>query len=172
MDSVGRLLLRFLLVPLGALLAILVAVAVVVMANWRAVTALAAADVERQGDYVLALVAAGPELMLLLSAVATLTLTVAAVGVLIAEAFALRSWIFHAANGGLATWIGWSLAGRTDDGLRAITDPTALVAAGLAGGLAYWLVAGSTSGFFRPWRERPARPPSGEIAGVDRPPPP
>ncbi|MDC7787891.1 hypothetical protein PQJ75_29990 [Rhodoplanes sp. TEM] len=151
MDDVGRLLLRFLLVPLGGLIALMVAIAVVVAANWGAVQTLAAADPERQGDFFIALVTAAPELMMMLAATATYALAVAAVGVLIAEVFAVRSCIFHAANGGLAAGIGWSLA-ATEGGMRALSTPISLVAAGLAAGLAYWLVAGSTSGFFKPRR--------------------
>ena len=74
----------------------------------------------------------------------------AAVGVLIAEAFAIRSWIYHAANGGLAAWIGWSLMQDVQNEYRFLTEPRIMVAAGLAGGLAYWLVAGWTAGFWKP----------------------
>ncbi|RAI35856.1 hypothetical protein [Rhodoplanes roseus] len=158
MDDVGRLLLRILLVPLGALVALMVAITVVVAANWGAVQTLAAAGPERQGDFFFALVAAAPELMAMLAATATYALAVATVGVLIAEVFAVRSWIFHAANGGLAAFIGWSLA-ATQGGMRALSTPTSLIAAGLAAGLAYWLIAGSTSGFFKPLRSSRAPEP-------------
>jgi hypothetical protein len=70
--------------------------------------------------------------------------------VLIAEAFAIRSWIYHAVNGGLSAWIGWSLMRDTQAQYRFLTEPRILVAAGLAGGLAYWLVAGWTAGFWKP----------------------
>jgi hypothetical protein len=152
MDHVGRLLLRILLVPLGGMVAVAVAVVVVVAAHWGAIRALATADPERQGDYMMALVAAGPELFVALSTTMLYTLAAAAIGVLVAEVFAVRSWIFHAANGGLSAWIGWSLSATGDGGLRAFSEPKILIAAGLAAGLAYWLIAGSTAGFFKPLR--------------------
>jgi hypothetical protein len=82
----------------------------------------------------------------------------AAVGVLIAEAFAIRSWMFHALNGGLSAWIGWSIMQDAQDRYRFLTEPKVMVAAGLAGGLAYWLVAGWTAGFWKPvFGTEPAR---------------
>ncbi|MFL9825828.1 hypothetical protein [Rhodoplanes sp. SY1] len=161
MDDVGRLLLRFLLVPLGALIALLIAIVVVVAANWGAVQTLAAAAPEQQGDFFVAFVSAAPELMMMLAATATYALAVATVGVLIAEVFAVRSFVFHAANGGLAAAIGWSLA-ATEGGMRMLSTPVSLVAAGIAAGLAYWLVAGATSGFFKPWRSRQPLPPAAD----------
>ena len=84
--------------------------------------------------------------------------TAAAVGELIAEAFAIRSWIYHALNGGLSAAIGWALVqDDTRQPYRFLTEPKAMVAAGLAGGLAYWLVAGWTAGFWKPvFRRQPA----------------
>jgi multidrug efflux pump subunit AcrB len=89
-------------------------------------------------------------LAFLFSLAVALTLLPAGVGVLIAEAFAIRSWIYHAANGGLAAWIGWSLMQDMQKEYRFLTEPRIMVAAGLAGGLAYWLVAGCTAGFWKP----------------------
>ena len=41
---------------------------------------------------------------------------------------------------------------------RFLTEPRIMVAAGLAGGLAYWLVAGWTAGFWKPvFAPEPAR---------------
>jgi hypothetical protein len=37
-------------------------------------------------------------------------------------------------------------------------DPTTLIAAGLAGGLAYWAIAGWNAGFLEPvWPDRPTK---------------
>jgi hypothetical protein len=150
MESLARFLLRLLLVPLGAAFAITVAMAVLLAAHWSEAAALADASGDAQEQWLIALMIAGPVLALLLSLTFAFSLTSAAVGALIAETFAIRSWIFHAANGGLAAWIGWSLMRDMREEYRVLTEPKVLVAAGLAGGLAYWLVAGWSAGFWKP----------------------
>ena len=90
-----------------------------------------------------------------------------AIGILISEAFAIRSWIFHAGNGAVSAWIGWSLFGYVDDTRIPLNEPLAVLAAGLAGGLAYWAVAGWSAGFWKPV----FRDPSGGAAGAASPPP-
>src|SRR5262249_52346358 len=96
MDVVIRLLLRFILVPLGAAAAFVAAAAVIVIAHRNALAALLDADPQVQRDYFIALVFAGPLLALLLSIWAYHVFVPAAIGVLISETFAIRSWIFHA----------------------------------------------------------------------------
>lgn len=150
MESFARFLLRLLLVPLGAAAAVTVAMGVVLAARWHEIVALANADPAAQGDWFLAVVFAGPILAILLSMTLLVTAMPAAVGVLISEAFAIRSWIFHALNGGLSAWIGWSIMQDVQDRYRFLTEPRVMVAAGLAGGLAYWLIAGWTAGFWKP----------------------
>ena len=150
MESVLRLILRLFLVPLGGAVAVTVAMILLVVAHWHEFAALADARPDEQGYWLLAFVLAGPVLAFLFSLAVALTLLPAAVGVLISEAFAIRSWIYHAANGGLAAWIGWSLMQDTQNDYRFLAEPRILVAAGLAGGLAYWVVAGSTAGFWKP----------------------
>jgi hypothetical protein len=158
MENLVRFVLRLLLVPLGAAVAVTVAFTVIVIAHWRELAALAQADPDAQGFWLIAVIFAGPILALLLSFTILLTALPAAIGVLIAEAFAIRSWIYHAANGGLSAWIGWSLMQDIQERYRFLTEPKIMVAAGLAGGLAYWLVAGCTSGFWRPiFAPRPAQ---------------
>jgi hypothetical protein len=78
---------------------------------------------------------------------------------LISETFAIRSFIFHALNGALSAWIGWHLFGSIDNSPVPLHDPLPVVAAGLAGGLAYWAVAGWSAGFWQPVFA-PARPPT------------
>ena len=73
-----------------------------------------------------------------------------AIGILISEAFAIRSWMFHAGNGAVSAWIGWSLFGYIDDTRIPLNAPLAVIAAGLAAGFAYWLVAGWSAGFWKP----------------------
>ena|SRR5689334_10836763 len=150
MENVGRFLLRLLLVPLGGAVAIAVAMAVVLTAHWNEIAALANANRDAQEAWLLAFIFAGPVLAVLLTFWIGFMAAVAAVGVLIAEAFAIRSWIFHALNGGVSAWIGWSVMQDVQDQYRFLTEPKIMVAAGLAGGLAYWLVAGWTAGFWKP----------------------
>jgi hypothetical protein len=160
MDVVIRLLLRFILVPLGAAVALVAAAAVVIIAHRNALVALLDADPQAQQDYFIALLFGGPLLALLLSIWAFYVFVPAAIGVLISEAFAIRSWIFHAANGGFAAWLGWALTQDIRDEYRFLTEPRMLVAAGLLAGLAYWIVSGCTAGFWKPLlsTRRPAPP--------------
>jgi hypothetical protein len=160
MESLGRLILRLFLVPLGAVVAFCVAALVMVAAHWGAFHALANADAQAQEDWMVAFVMAGPVIAMFLAVSAVFTVMAAAAGALIAEAFAIRSWIYHAANGGLAAWIGWSTMQDIDSSTRFLAEPKIMVAAGLAAGLAYWVVAGSTAGFWKPIRQRPLNPPS------------
>jgi hypothetical protein len=158
MENLARFLLRLLLVPLGAAAALVAAMMVVLAAHWNEIVALANADPDAQGNWLLAFVFAGPILAILLSMTVVVTSMPATVGVLIAEAFAIRSWMFHALNGGLSAWIGWSIMQDAQDRYRFLTEPKVMVAAGLAGGLAYWLVAGWTAGFWKPvFAPEPAR---------------
>ena len=160
MDVVIRLLLRFILVPLGAAAALAAATAFIVIAHRNALVALLDADPQAQQDYFVALAFGGPLLALLLSIWAFYVFVSAAIGVLISEALAIRSWVFHAANGGLSAWLGWALTQDIRDEYRFLTEPRILVAAGLLAGLAYWIVSGWTAGFWKPLRSprRPALP--------------
>jgi hypothetical protein len=90
---------------------------------------------------------AAPVLLVMLLSVMWLP---AAIGVLISETFAIRSWIFHAGNGAVSAWIGWSLFGYVDDSRIPLNEPLPVIAAGLAGGLAYWAIAGWSAGFWKP----------------------
>ena len=101
-DVLIRLLLRFILVPLGAALALAAAAAFIVIAHRNAMLAVLDADPQAQQEYFVAFLFAGPMLALLLSIWAFYMFVPAAIGVLISEAFAVRSWMFHAANGGLS----------------------------------------------------------------------
>ena len=110
MDSLGRLLLRFLLVPLGYFVGggDRHAGDRVRLVEARS----AAADPDAQPFAVFGFVFAAPVLLVMLLSVMWLP---AAIGVLISETFAIRSWIFHAGNGAASAWIGWSLFGYVDD---------------------------------------------------------
>jgi hypothetical protein len=171
MDVLARLLLRFILVPLGAAVALLAAAAIILIAHRNALIAVLDADPQAQQDYFIALSFGGPLLAVLLSISAFYMLVPAAIGVLISEALAIRSWLFHAANGGLSAWLGWAmtqsprypppLAGEGSVGGWFLAEPRILVAAGLLAGLAYWIVSGWTAGFWKPIRSPPRpTPPS------------
>jgi len=153
----GRLILRFLLVPIGALAATCVAEIVVITANWHAFWAMLASQRNASDDVMMMnVLLAGAAFFLLLSVAASLMLLPALIGVAVAEALAIRSWMFHAANGGISAWIGWSMIGDLRTDYHLYSQPIIIVAAGLAAGFAYWLIAGWSAGFWKPVFERPA----------------
>ncbi|MDI4666300.1 hypothetical protein K9U40_18505, partial [Xanthobacter autotrophicus] len=163
MDNFARLLLRLILVPLGYLAAVMAGSAVILIGEWRIGSLFDAAQPDAAAvGFVVAIVASATVLVVLLA----LMWLVAAVGILFSEAFAVRSWMFHAANGVVSAWIGSQLFTPADGTPAVAADPFYVVAAGLAAGLAYWLVAGSTAGFFKPILRTPA-----ERAGRLPPPP-
>jgi hypothetical protein len=150
---IGRFLLRFLLVPLGAGIAVAAAVAFVVVVYWNRFTTMVEADPSGEPFIGLALVGA-----FTLAVLAGAMLLPASLGVLIAEAFAIRSWMFHVLNGGLSAWVGLSTFANPRTEFYA--DPRVVVAAGIAAGFAYWAVAGWSAGFWKPVFERPPEPPA------------
>ena len=83
-----------------------------------------------------------------------------AVGILISEAFAIRSWIFHALNGAISAWVGWQMFAAFDQSGEPVNATQFVFGAGLAGGFAYWAVAGWSAGFWKPvFRQRTLPPP-------------
>jgi len=159
-DVLIRLFLRFILVPLGSAAAIMAGMAVLVIAHHRALVALVEAGPQAQEDYFIALVFAGPLLALLLSIWAFHMFVPAMIGVVVSEALAIRSWMYHAANGGVSAWLGWALTQDIQEEYRFLTEPNILIAAGLVGGFVYWLIAGWTAGFWKPTglSQRPVMP--------------
>jgi hypothetical protein len=145
MDSLGRLLLRVVLVPLGYFVAVIIGTLVIVFGSWK--LGVAASDPDQQPFAIFGFVFAAPVLLVMLLSMMWLP---AAIGILISEAFAIRSWIFHAGNGAASAWVGWSLFGYIDDSRIPLNEPLPVVAAGLAGGLAYWAIAGWSAGFWKP----------------------
>lgn len=172
MDNLARLLLRFVLVPLGYLAGVIAGAAVMLVGEWRIGSLFEAPEgSEAAGLGILvAIVVAGTVVTLLV----LFMWMVAAIGILFSEAFAVRSWMFHAANGVVSALIGAQLVNGGPDAPPVTGDPFYIVAAGLAAGLAYWLVAGSTAGFFKPIlrspAERTALPPPAP-SRTDAPPP-
>src|SRR5262245_14665812 len=141
-----RFVLRFLLVPLAASVAICVAMLFVLTAQWNRFVALAGSNPVPPDDLAMLLVAPA----LVLSAAAIAMLAPAAIGVLIAEAFAIRSWIFHVANGGLSVWLGWIAMEDIRKPYEVFDQPLIVVGAGIAAGFAYWAIAGWNAGFWKP----------------------
>jgi len=159
-----RFLLRFVLIPLGLAAAGLAAMLLLLMVSGTKFLALLGADSEASGDAVLALLAAGPAVLFALASATFATALPALLAVAVAEIAAIRSWLYHAAAGGLAAWIGWWIAdgGRKADAI--FNEPALMAATGIAGGLGYWLVAGWNAGFWKPvfasgQTQQPARRP-------------
>jgi len=169
---IGRLLMRLLLVPLGGCVAVCVAMLFVMVAHWNRIAALAGDD----GSGLMAFVVVGP--MLAISMV--FMLLPGLLAALIAEAFAIRSLIYHAACGGLSAWVSLVTIGALDKDYDWSDAPLIAVGAGIMAGFAYWAVAGWSAGFWRPVFAQPrlqdAPPPAvlpvkteNEIAGHESP---
>ena len=167
MDNVGRLLLRFILIPLGYFAAVVAGTLVIVIGSWKLGPIAVTSDPDAQAVAVFGFVFAAPILLVMLLSVMWLP---ASIGVLIAEGFAIRSWMFHAANGAATAWVTWSLFGFVDDTRTALTKPVAVIAAGLAGGFAYWLIAGWSAGFWKPVFRPPAPRPALPLNAASQPP--
>ena len=155
MGSAVRLLVRFILVPLGYFAAVIAGACVILFGSWQFGTALMSENSEAFAYGIFGAFIAGPILF------GTLLISMwlpASIGVLISEAFAIRSWIFHALNGAVSAWLGWQMFGAFDQSDIPLNEPKYVIAAGIAGGFAYWAVAGRTAGFWKPIYPQPAQP--------------
>src|SRR5215218_9017737 len=128
----GRFLLRFLLVPLGWCVAMMVGAVIIIVANWDAFLAVGAATPEQQQNFWLLLFVFGPMLVLALGFAALVMMGLAAIGVLFSEIFAIRSWIFHAASGGISAALGWTMIRDMRSDVYLVGDLKIIAAAGLA----------------------------------------
>ena len=155
MDGFLRLLARFILVPLGYVAGVVAGSCVIVASAWSFAETVISNNPDVFGFGLSGSVFAGPLLFSVLFWVLWLP---ASVGILIAEAFAIRSWIFHALNGAIAAFIGWQTLSPFDQG-QEISPGSTVFGAGLAAGFAYWAVAGWTAGFWKPVFARRAAPP-------------
>lgn len=157
MDDLGRLILRFLVVPLGAFIAVCVGVLVIIVAEWQVFLAALEASPNVPPDTVAAMFVMAPWVVMVLIWSAMLMLAPGAIGILIAEFFAIRSWIYHVANGVVSAWIGATLIDRPDTNGPFFSNIKIVIIAGLLAGLTYWLIAGWSAGFFKPVfrQERP-----------------
>ena len=158
MENLIRLLMRFLLVPLGYFAASIAGTLVVLIASWQLVDMAISGHPDGPAFAFLGFAIGGPVLLLF---VIVLMLLPASIGILISEAFAIRSWIFHVLNGIASAWLGWQLYGSLADKGIPSDQPLVVVAAGIAGGFAYWAVAGFSAGFYKPiFRNNPPSVPA------------
>lgn len=155
MDSLLRLLLRFIVVPLGYACGMVATVAVVLVGYWQIGDLLQNVS---DPQFIAILDALMVAAMALMAVVLTMW-AIASIGILFAEMFAVRSWLFHAANGAVSAWLAAQLFTPYDAEATTLFDGDLyILGAGLAGGLAYWLVAGWSAGFWKPLSGPPAQP--------------
>ncbi len=147
---VGRLLLRFLLVPLGGLAALVAASSLAIFAHWSRFAAQVAADPAYSDDAVMFVLLFAPIFVVVLTAAAVSVLMPATLGVLIAEAFAIRSWLFHVGNGVVSAAVGWLMLNDWQQPNDVYQTPVVVLGAGIVAGFAYWAVAGWNAGFWKP----------------------
>jgi hypothetical protein len=145
METLPRLLLRLLVVPLGYFVGVLAGTLVILFGSWK-IGQIDSFDVDAQAIALYGYAFAAPVLLVVLLSIMWLP---TAIGILLSEAFALRSWMFHASNGALSAWIAWSLFGSLNPSRIPLNHPLAVIAAGVAGGLAYWAVAGWDAGVWK-----------------------
>ena len=159
MAIIGRLLLRLIVVSIGAAVAIVAGIAVACVANWKGF--LAMAGIPPDSHVAAELVLAGAMVFILIRATFVMLMP-AVIGILVAETFAIRSWIFHALNGAVSIWVGWGAA-MGDARVRSefYDDPLTILATGLAAGFVYWVIAGSSAGVMKPARASPSGPAPG-----------
>jgi len=150
MDAVVRFLLRFLVVPTGMLAAVVVATLVATFANWTKFLALVAADSGTASSLDPLTLLAGVVMVAIQALAVAVMLFPGVLAILLSEAFAIRTWMFHAPAGGLSIWIGWTALADFRREYPLYDDPKIVIAAGIAGGFAYWAVAGWSAGFWKP----------------------
>ena len=155
MDAVLRLLARLILVPFGYFIAVTVASGVLVLGSWKTGSMMLSENPDTATAGFFAALVAGPVMFVVIASTMWLP---ASVGILISEAFAIRSWIFHALNGAISGWVGWQTFAPIDQSAAPMNETTFIFGAGLAGGFAYWAVAGWSAGFWKPVFRRPALP--------------
>jgi len=139
---IGRFLMRLLLVPLGGCVAICVAMLFAMLAHWNRVAGLITDDYSGLTAFLtlIPMLAVGSGVMLL----------PAVLGAMIAEAFAIRSWMYHVANGGLSAAVSLASIGGFDKAYGLTDEPLIVIGTGIAAGFAYWAVAGWSAGFWKP----------------------
>jgi hypothetical protein len=155
---VGRFILRFLLVPFGIAVAVLVGLLVMLAGEWNAFVAFANNHPDSPG-YALGVLFFAPWILLMLVGGALMMLSPALIGIAISEFFAVRSWIYHIGNGVLSAWVGWTLIDGPKDSAKLFQEPKLILLMGLVAGICYWLIAGWSAGFWKPVFRQPLPPP-------------
>jgi len=158
MEFVGRIILRLIVVPLGATLAVIAGTIAAFIAHWnRFVTAL---DIDPSaGDpAVLAWLFAAFAWSVAFAVATVKMLMPGAIGVLAAEVFTIRSWMFHVLNGAVSVWVGWWTQARFSQEPEFNDNPLIILAVGLVAGFVYWAIAGWNAGLFRPVQAGPQPP--------------
>ena len=145
-----RFLLRFLLIPLGVVVGSLAAMLLLAAVSGGKVLALLTADPNATADAVETIVFAGAAMVLALASTSTAIMLPALIAIAIAEIVAIRSWLYYPAAGAASAWIGWWTMRGVHTDYAILNEPTLMAAAGIAGGLGYWLVAGWNAGFWKP----------------------
>ncbi len=130
--------------------------AVVIAANWNNFVELISSEPVLTDNFIL-LVIWSPAIVALTPIVSIIMLTLAVIGVAISEIFAIRSILYHVTNGALVTWVGWTMR-PLPKGTAYFSDPTFIIAGGIAAGLIYWAIAGWSAGFWKPVFSQPPLP--------------
>src|SRR4029434_8178442 len=125
-------------------------------------------DAISSGDVVVIMVGFA---MLLVGSAATFPMLLPAViGVTISESLALRSVVFHTLNGIVSIWVGRTSMVVPGRPFEFHDHPPAVLAAGLAAGLVYWMIAGHSAGLAADApRPRPVPPGVAKTPGVPNP---
>jgi hypothetical protein len=145
----ARFILRFLLVPLGIVAAAVVGIVVIMVGEWNAFVAFMTAHPDDSG-YMIGAMMFAPILLMTLGGGALAMLAPGSIGILVAEFFAIRSWIFHVANGALSAWVGWKMFEGPSGAAKLFQDPKLIVVMGIMAGITYWVIAGWSAGFWKP----------------------
>ena len=155
---IGRFLMRLLLVPLGGCVAICVGMLFVMVAHWNRVAAVTADDYSGLTTFLvlIPMLAVGSGIMLL----------PAVLGMMIAEAFAIRSWMYHVVNGGLSAAVSLASIGGFDKTYGLTDEPLIVIGTGIAAGFAYWAVAGWSAGFWKPVFKPPQPAPQPSVTSA------
>ncbi|GGF48682.1 hypothetical protein GCM10007301_04980 [Azorhizobium oxalatiphilum] len=149
MDSTFRFFIRLFVIPIGLLAAVLTGVAIILFGQWR-IGAMPLQDLPPEAWVaVMEALFTGTFLVTFLVCVMWL---IGLAGILLAETFAVRAWLFHVTNGALSAFVGAWLFPQVSGEASPPADTFYILASGLAGGLVYWLVAGWSAGFWKPVR--------------------
>src|SRR4029079_1701786 len=145
----GRFILRFLLVPIGIVVAVVIGLLVMLIGEWNEFSAYVQSHPD-SGNYALTVLFFSPWILLWLTGGALMMLSPALIGIAVSEFFAVRSWIFPIGNGAVSAWVGWTLIDGPQRTQKLFENPKLIVLMGVVAGICYWLIAGWSAGFWKP----------------------